>query len=820
MNFLTWHYTYGLDFYLRRLSFLIRSTIHYYSLPLLVTTLFSPWKRLVDVEKHSSFDITKWLERTSFNAVSRVMGAIARIVLFASGVVSLVFISILGSFGFILWLLIPFLSWGVYQRYKTFPKHKNVEILQRIKGDKLNTINIILSGQVGKFMVQHLGVSSETLSQNADLSQYKTPKNYPETYKEIIENLVDQKVWSDNALRKIGLKKEDILNTAAWWDRKCSSISDPDIDPNLGRPGFGYELLFGFTPTLTKLSVDLSAPQPFTHHLIGRKNIVERMERTLNSDSNVFLVGEPGIGKKTITLEFARRAAEGELGANMAYRRILEFDQNFLLSESVDVNQKKVALATALAEAEGAGNVILVIRDLHRLTNAMLEGFDFTDVFEEYLEKRKLKIIALTTADEYEKYLSKNMRLRKHFEIIRAEQPSRDEAIEIVMEAASIWEARRSVVTLTPAIRMIVEDSDRYVTDTPFPEKAIELLDAVVFYKEQNDRKTAITIDDVNIVLSERTGVPFARITESEKEKLGNLEEIIHKQLVNQNQAVSLIGKILRSKAIGVVRSNRPIGSFLFLGPTGVGKTETAKVLANVYFGSTANILRFDMAEYAGRDGVERLIGSTITNLPGALATSIQNKPASLLLLDEIEKAPREVFNLFLALLDEGKFTDAFGRSINGQNLFIIATTNAGAPYIKELVEKNTNKEDLQKSVIDYVIKENIFSPEFINRFDGAVVYEPLTEEHLVQVAAIMFKDLANALKEKGISLKTKEPVWRKLAHDGYDPSFGARPMRRVLELSVGDLVGRGIISGDVKDGDTIEILPGEAKDEYVLQKL
>ena len=256
------------------------------------------------------------------------------------------------------------------------------------------------------------------------------------------------------------------------------------------------------------------------------------------------------------------------------------------------------------------------------------------------------------------------------------------------------------------------------------------------------------------------------------------------------------------------------------MGPTGVGKTETAKVLAKVYFGSTENILRFDMAEYAGREGLERLIGSATTNLPGSLSTSVQNKPASLLLLDEIEKAPPEVFNLFLSLLDEGSFTDAFGRKVNGQNLFVIATSNAGASYIRSLVEKNTSKDDMQKQVIDFIINQGIFSPEFINRFDAAVVYEPLSEEHLVQIARVMFGEVAESLKEQGIKLVSDESAWRKLAQDGYDPAFGARPMRRVLELSVGDVIGKGILSGEIAEGDTIQILPGEGKEEYSWKKV
>jgi ATP-dependent Clp protease ATP-binding subunit ClpA len=280
-----------------------------------------------------------------------------------------------------------------------------------------------------------------------------------------------------------------------------------------------------------------------------------------------------------------------------------------------------------------------------------------------------------------------------------------------------------------------------------------------------------------------------------------------------------LIGKILRSKATGVAETNRPLGSFLFLGPTGVGKTETAKVLSKVYYGEHSPILRFDMAEYAGEEGLPRLIGSQVTNQPGVLTTAIKNRPASLLLLDEIEKAPPQISNLFLSLLDEGVITDAFGRKINCQHLFVIATSNAGSEYIRQAVTQGTDREDLQNSVVNHVLEQGIFSPEFINRFDGVVVYEPLKPEHLELVARLLLDELAKNMQRKSIYLEFSPAAVTKLAREGYEPAFGARPMRRIIEVNLGDLIGKALLADEIKEGDSLKIEPAEGSKLFRLTK-
>lgn len=809
MDFLAWHYSEGLRFYANRYVYLLKSVVHYFSLPILLTTLFAPWKRLVVTNTKVGFDLAVYFQNLSFNLVSRFMGAVVRIFLFVAGLLTLFLFFLFGSAGFIVWIILPFLSYGVFVKYRHSPTLVAKKLWGKLKGGKFQDF---LNTPAGEFFVSHLGISAQKLLDNAK------PINLtgaPGSFEEIIKIAVENGVWSETFLRSENIKKEDLTLTARWWDKKTSSELNLEL-PKSNYGGIGRDLLFGYTPLLKQYSTDMSM-STFEHHLIGRSEVVARIERNLTGGRSVILTGEPGVGKKTVVYEFAHKARRGEFGEELAYRKVLELDYNFVFSGSVDKNRKKQQLGNIFAEASAAGNIILVLHDLHRLTTTSLEEMDITDILETHLERGKLKIITISSIEDYEKFLARNSRLKKFFEVVEVKESTLEEAKEILLEAAATWENKKNLVITVPALGKILSGSDQYITDTPFPEKALELLDAVLFLEEQRGADKTITVEDVNSALSEKTGISFAKLDKDENIRLSNLEEIIHERLVNQEEAVNLIAKILRSKSLGVVNTKRPIGSFLFLGPTGVGKTETAKVLAKVYFGSEEKIIRFDMAEYVGREGLERLIGSLSTNQPGTLTTAIKNNPASLLLLDEIEKAPKEVYNLFLAMLDEGVITDAFGKKINCRNLFIIATSNAGAEYIREKVQ--AKEEGLQEKIVSFILEKGIFSPEFINRFDGVVVYEPLDSVHLIKVAQILLLELSRNMEEKNILLQFSEEAVKKLAEDGYEPEFGARPMRRIIELSIGDLLGKALLSGEIKSGDKVRVIPGMGKGEFAWEK-
>jgi ATP-dependent Clp protease ATP-binding subunit ClpC len=818
MRFLSWHYTDGLKFYADRYVYFLRAIVHYFSLPVLIPTLFSPWKRLVANEDKPGFDLMYAFQTASFNLISRGIGAVVRMILFVSGTLTLMLFFVFGAFGFILWMAVPFLSLGVYTKFRRRPDFMAKSIYSRMHGKY--PLEVFFKSEPGEFIAMHLGVPAGKLIGKSNPTSLKATlgAQSPNSVSGIVEMFIKGEVWDSMFLREENISEKDILLAANWWDKKQEMNSLADMPVGFNFAGVGRNLLYGYTPKLRQYSSDMGARTDFTHHLIGRGAVVSRIERTLTGGKSVILTGKPGVGKKTVVYEFARRAVVGEFGKDLAYRRVLELDYNFVFSKSADKNRKKQQLADILEEASYAGNIILVLRDLHRMTSEEAESMDLTDILETHLERGKLKIIAISTEDDYEKYLARNARLRKFFEEVEVVEPDQQEAYQIILEAAEEWESKKHFTITIPALNKIMEGSEQYITDTPFPEKALELLDAVVFLNDQEATDEIIDVADVNKVLSEKTGISFANLNRDETKRLTNLEEIIHERLINQERAVNLIAKILRSKSLGIVTSKRPLGSFLFLGPTGVGKTETAKVLAKVYFGSTDKIIRLDMAEYVGREGLERLIGSQDKNQPGALTTAIKNKPASLLLLDEIEKAPPEIFNLFLAMLDEGAITDAFGKRVSCSNLFVIATSNAGAEKIRELVSQG--EVDLQEKVTDYILKNNIFSPEFINRFDGVVVYEPLTREHLTKIARIQLSELANSLAKKNINLSFSEDAANKLAEDGYEPEFGARPMRRIIELSIGDLIGKALLSGEVKPGDSIAILPADGKGEFKWEKI
>ncbi|MFC1727340.1 AAA family ATPase, partial [Patescibacteria group bacterium] len=322
--------------------------------------------------------------------------------------------------------------------------------------------------------------------------------------------------------------------------------------------------------------------------------------------------------------------------------------------------------------------------------------------------------------------------------------------------------------------------------------------------------------------------IPIGSIQEKEIEKLTKLENIIHQRVVNQEKAVKAIARAVRRNRVGISVHGKPIGSFLFLGPTGVGKTETAKALAESYYGSEKMMLRFDMGEYQGQDAVDRVLGSARSKEPGLLTKAIRQNPFSLLLLDEIEKAHRDILNLFLTMLDEGYFTDAFGRKVDCRNLIIIGTSNAGTELIRQRLSGKhpgsgaTNQatlprgetkatqtfdyQSLEKEVIDYIQRERIFSPEFINRFDATIIYQPLTQDHLYLIAELMLKRLNNRLKKKKISVKITPELLRRIVELGYNPALGARPMNRVIQDKVEDQIAQMILKGKTKKGQEVEV--------------
>jgi ATP-dependent Clp protease ATP-binding subunit ClpC len=356
-------------------------------------------------------------------------------------------------------------------------------------------------------------------------------------------------------------------------------------------------------------------------------------------------------------------------------------------------------------------------------------------------------------------------------------------------------------------MKHLIDKAMDFNWEVSMPERAIDLATEVFLYWKKEAEGNGITVEVVDRYLSLKTGIKHGDIESSEKRKLLNLEEILHQRVVGQEEAIRQLAEAMRRARTGLGGENKPIASFLFMGPTGVGKTESAKALSQAYFGNEERMIRMDMSEYQTPTAIERLIGSASLNKPGVLINKVKDNPFSLLLLDEIEKAYVDILDVFLQVLDEGYLTDAFGKKVSFRNMIIIATSNAGAPIIRKMITEKRANEEINKAVIDYAIENGVFKPEFINRFNGVIFFRPLTENEIVSVTRLLVNKFAKRLKEeKNIEIIVSNETIKNISQSGYDPVFGARSLQRYVEDKIEDLIAKKIISGEIKKGEKVNV--------------
>lgn len=372
----------------------------------------------------------------------------------------------------------------------------------------------------------------------------------------------------------------------------------------------------------------------------------------------------------------------------------------------------------------------------------------------------------------------------------------------MLLESVNFVEYKYNLLFPLQTLKKIIELSDRYIHEIPFPEKALRLLEEAAV-KFSSGKITLVTPQNIEDLVSKKTNIPLGEATIQEKDKLLNLEDYLHQRVVGQDEAIKAIADTLRRVRSGLATGKRPAGVFLFLGPTGVGKTETAKTLAQNYFNSEKNMIRLDMSEYQGADSVERLIG-TVSNPNGILINAVMANPFSLILLDEIEKADKNVLNLFLQIFEDGRLTDPRGRVSDFTNSIIIATSNAGSEYIREKLAGG--EMNLSETLITYLQEKEIFSPEFLNRFDAVIIYKPLTRQELLEIANLMIKEVNKRLETKKIKVEVEPDALEKLVDLGYNPEFGARPMRRVITQKIENLLAKKMLSGEVGENQNLRI--------------
>ncbi|HIT56175.1 TPA: ATP-dependent Clp protease ATP-binding subunit, partial [Candidatus Galligastranaerophilus intestinigallinarum] len=635
------------------------------------------------------------------------------------------------------------------------------------------------------------------------------------------------------------------------------------------------------TPSLDEFGTDLTlaAQEQRLDPVVGREKEIERVIQILarRTKNNPILIGEPGVGKTAIAQGLAMKIVNSEVPDILENKKIVQLDMGLLVAGTKYRGEFEERLKKIMDEIRQAGNIILVIDEMHTLIGAgAAEGaIDAANILKPALSRGEIQVIGATTLDEYRKHIEKDSALERRFQMVLVEQPSVQETIEIIKGLKSKYEEHHKLKISDEAIVAATELSNKYITERFLPDKAIDIIDeaasrvrlnvsnlppegkelekelkATIKQKEdairsqefetasnlrntevqikdkirelqdswrssQENNKPTVGVEEVAQVISTITGVPVTKITEGESERLLKLEDTLHKRVIGQNEAVVALSKAIRRARVGLKSPNRPIGSFIFSGPTGVGKTELAKALAEAVFGSEDNIVRVDMSEFMEKHSTAKLIGSPPGYVGyddgGHMTEIIRKKPYSVVLFDEIEKAHPDVFNIMLQILDDGRLTDSKGRLISFKNTIIIMTSNVGASMITSTQKlgfsvAGDEKKDKYEKLKDTVMEElkKAFRPEFLNRIDDIIVFAHLSKEEIREIVDLMLKDLFKRLDERELTIEVGDDVKDYLAKEGYSEAYGARPLRRVIQKKIEDVLAEEILTGNYKPKDTL----------------
>jgi ATP-dependent Clp protease ATP-binding subunit ClpC len=637
------------------------------------------------------------------------------------------------------------------------------------------------------------------------------------------------------------------------------------------------------TPTLDEFGSNLTqmAADGKLDPVVGRAKEIERVIQILGrrTKNNPVLIGEPGVGKTAIAEGLAQRIANKDVPDILEDKRVVTLDIGLLVAGTKYRGEFEERLKKIMDEIRQAGNVVLVIDEVHTLIGAgAAEGaIDAANILKPALARGELQCIGATTLDEYRKHIERDAALERRFQPVMVGEPSVDETIEILYGLRDRYEQHHKLKISDEALVAAAKLSDRYISDRYLPDKAIDLIDEAgsrvrlinsqlppaakeldkelrQILKEKDDAVRAqdfdragelrdremeikaeiraiaqsktnstrtegdepvVTEEDIAHIVASWTGVPVNKLTESESEKLLHMEDTLHQRLIGQEDAVRAVSRAIRRARVGLKNPNRPIASFVFSGPTGVGKTELAKSLASYFFGSEEAMIRLDMSEYMERHTVSKLIGSPPGyvgyNEGGQLTEAVRRRPYTVVLFDEIEKAHPDVFNMLLQILEDGRLTDAKGRTVDFKNTLLILTSNIGSKVIEksgsgfgfDVAEDQTEAQyNRIKSLVNEELKQ-YFRPEFLNRLDEIIVFRQLSKEEVSQISDIMLKEVFGRLTEKGIILEVTDKFKDRLIQEGYSPSYGARPLRRAIMRLLEDSLAEEILSGRIKDGDT-----------------
>jgi ATP-dependent Clp protease ATP-binding subunit ClpC len=655
----------------------------------------------------------------------------------------------------------------------------------------------------------------------------------------------------------------------------------PQTGPKKTRKGSDTPILDNFSRDLTKL-----AEEGKIDSVIGRDKEVKRIAQILSrkKKNNAVIVGDAGVGKTALIEKLALMVHKGDCPTNLLDKRIVSLDLTSLVAGTKYRGQFEERIKAILNELQQVTNVVVFIDELHTMVGAGNASgtMDAANILKPALARGEIQCIGATTFDEYKKHLEKDAALVRRFQKIILKEPTKEETIVILNNLKSSYETFHNVKYDDNVIETVVKLSDRYITDRQFPDKAIDVIDELGSEKrvssripesieklkieieevkekkiqvvksqnyeqavklrdeertllkrlesekqnwldDQNSKQIPVTVDDVYTIITEMTGVPITKLDEKETEKLLKMESILSAKVIGQDDAISTISKSIRRNRVGIRDANKPIGSFIFLGSTGVGKTFLAKSIAELLFGDRDKIIRVDMSEFMEKHNVSKLIGSPPGYVGydegGQLTEKVKNNPFSVILFDEIEKAHKDVFNILLQILDEGHLTDSFGRKINFTNTIVIMTSNVGAKRVSDFgggvgfstASSELQKSEVKKSIISKSLKQQ-FNPEFLNRIDDIILFNSLDEETLKKIIIMEMEKLTHRLIEKGYPIKFDKSVINRIFELNLQEEYGARPLKRIIQNLCEDFLSEEILKGNIKESDNVTIKYKEGK--------
>lgn len=662
--------------------------------------------------------------------------------------------------------------------------------------------------------------------------------------------------------RHAGFTKDDIK--AIYELRNPKKVKSGASFSDMMKPPSTAGDLADFTRDLSQMAVD-GEIEP----VIGRDTEISRMVQVLSrkTKNNPVLVGDAGVGKTALAYGLAQRIANGNIPYELRDMRVLELDMMSVVAGTRFRGDFEERMNQIIADIEEDGHIILFIDELHTIMGSG-SGIDSTldaaNILKPALARGTLRTVGATTQEEYQKHIEKDAALSRRFAKVLVEEPNLEDAYEILLGLKPAYEAFHNVTISDEAVMTAVKVAHRYLTSKNLPDSAIDLLDEAsatvqmmikknapslltevdqaildddmksaskalkASHKDKKRKPIAVTEDHIMATLSRLSGIPVEKLTQADSKKYLNLEKELHKRVIGQDDAVTAISRAIRRNQSGIRTGKRPIGSFMFLGPTGVGKTELAKALAEVLFDDESALIRFDMSEYMEKFAASRLNGAPPGYVGydegGELTEKVRNKPYSVLLFDEVEKAHPDIFNVLLQVLDDGVLTDSRGRKVDFSNTIIIMTSNLGATALRDDKTVGFGAKDIshdytamQKRIMEELKKA--YRPEFINRIDEKVVFHSLSQDNMREVVKIMVKPLILALKDKGMDLKFQPSALKHLAEDGYDIEMGARPLRRTIQTQVEDHLSELLLANQVKEGQVIKIGVSKGKLKFDIAK-